>query len=217
MKKRSAAILTAAVMVILCACTAPANDEKAAVLYDQGLAIVRLMDEMAGSEAYMKLVAPGGSVGEKVQVLAAEEHQEPEAVYSIMISEDTLSALAGFSGSGRMSQELQAFLNQRLLSTIVSQINALDGAETLAAAASCTAQKTFAYESMTQDVIYLYTFADASPAAVIFTAGEDHTVSANGLFILSDSFSCESAGEIEEFFDRMNIKTEVAEVLPGTS
>lgn len=217
MKKKCAPLLLAAVMLIFSACAAPAGRANDTSLYDQGLALVRLMDEIAGSEDYMKFAAPGGGVGERLQALAAEEHQEPAAVYAIAISQDTLSALADFSDSGEISQELQTFLRQRILTALMSQINASEGAETLAAAAACTAQKTFVNESLTQDVIYLYTFADASPAAVIFTAGEDHTAAANGFFILADSFSCESADEIEAFFDRMNVQTEVTEILPGAS
>ena len=61
-------------------------------------------------------------------------------------------------------------------------------------------------------MIYLYTYDNAVPAAVTFSVGEDHTISANGIFVLYDKFADGSADEIKSSFS--NIKVEVTEVSP---
>ena len=80
----------------------------------------------------------------------------------------------------------------------------------LAAASVCTAGKTFVHDQA-QDMIYLYVFANSAPVAVTFTVGEDHTVSASGMFVVYDDFPCGSAGEIEAFFEELEVHVQLLE------
>ena len=80
------------------------------------------------------------------------------------------------------------------------------------ASSVCTVGKTFVNENATEDVIYLYTYENALPVAVTFTIGEDQAVSASGVFVMYDGFTCGSADEIKSFFS--DIIVDVTEVQP---
>ena len=90
-------------------------------------------------------------------------------------------------------------------SSLMTQVNSMAGAETLAATSMCTVSKTFVSENADSDVTYLYTYADAAPVAVSFTVGEDHAVSASGSFVLYDGFTCSSEAEIKSFFSYLTV------------
>ena len=94
----------------------------------------------------------------------------------------------------------------------MTQINGMSGVENLAASSVCTVSKIFVNENVADDVIYLYTYDDAVPVAVTFTVGEDQAVSANGVFVMYDQFTCGSSDEIKEFFS--DISVDVTEVQP---
>ena len=219
-KRRWAACIPAVAAFALCACggsRAGTQDAGDISLYDRGLAVIELMAEMTESEAYIGLTTANDGIRAIIQNDLAGEHEEPKAVYSVSIPEEQLWAwwdMAEMEETGEMSQELRAFLQHRILTSIPSVINGMSGVEELAAANACTAQKTFAVKNEMEDVTYLYVFEDAAPAAVTFTAGEDGTVSASGTFLLQEEFSCGSAAEIEAFFEGIGVEAEVGEILP---
>ena len=219
-KRRWAACIPAVAAFALCACggsRAGTQDAGDISLYDRGLAVIELMAEMTESEAYIGLTTANDGIRAIIQNDLAGEHEEPKAVYSVSIPEEQLWAwwdMAEMEETGEISQELRAFLQHRILTSIPSVINGMAGVEELAAANACTAQKTFAVKNEMEDVTYLYVFEDAAPAAVTFTAGEDGTVSASGTFLLQEEFSCGSAAEIEAFFEGIGVEAEVGEILP---
>ena len=219
-KRRWAACIPAVAAFALCACgggRAGTQDAGDISLYDRGLAVIDIMAEMTESEAYIGLTTANDGIRAIIQNDLAGEHEKPEAVYSVSIPEEQLWAwwdMAEMEETGEMSQELRAFLQHRILTSIPSVINGMAGVEELAAANACTAQKTFTVKNEMEDVTYLYVFEDAAPAAVTFTAGEDGTVSASGTFLLQEEFSCGSAAEIEAFFEGIGVETEVGEILP---
>ena len=120
--------------------------------------------------------------------------------------------MAELSDLEGVSEELKNYLTQRVIASLMSQINAMSGVENLAASSVCTVGKTFVSENATENVIYIYTYEGTAPVAVTFTLGEDHSVSATGTFILYDGFTCGSAEEIRGIFG--DITVNVTEVTP---
>lgn len=108
------------------------------------------------------------------------------------------------------SEGLKNFLLQRVLGSLMTQINGMSGVENLAASSVCTVGKTFVNENANEDVIYLYTYEEAKPIAVTFTVGEDNAVSATGVFVMYEGFTCDSMEDIKSFFS--DIAVEVAEL-----
>ena len=180
-------------------------------LYAHGLELVQLMSEMTLSEEYVDISIGDSNIKTVIQDISTGDYSAPKAVYAITISDEYLATMVELDNFGNASKELKNLLKKRIFSALITQINSWSGSENVAAASVCTAGKTFVNENATNNVIYLYTYENAKPVAVMFTAGEDQTVSANGVFVLYDEFTCGSADEIKAFF---NGNAEVAEVKP---
>ena len=98
-----------------------------------------------------------------------------------------------------MSEKVKKIVSDKTIASLATQINAMGGAENLAATTVCTAGKTFVSDELQEACVWIYVFEDGFPVAVTFTAGEDSTVSASAMIISCDGFPSESAQEIEEF------------------
>ncbi len=170
-------------------------------LYEKGASIVSLMREMAGSEECMKLSA-NESITSRLDAVREGDYSEPTAIYKLNVQDEAMSTMLGAELTG-ISDELSGCMDFKACYALVSQINAADGAETIAAASICSVSRSFADKSLKGSAIYLYDYADAPAAAVVFSAGEDGTVYASGVFILNDGFKASSAESIEEYFHDM--------------
>lgn len=207
------AVLTGLVLSLcLSACGSRQNSGMTKSLYARGMDVVQLMYEMTRNEEYTEIYTGNSEIRTIVNSISTGDFTTPKAVYAISLDEEALDQMDGFLKMDAASKELKTFLRQRFLSSLMTQLNGMSGAGNLAAASVCSAGTTFVNENAEENVIYLYTFENAVPAAVTFTAGENHAVSANGVFILYDQFSCGSAEEIKTFFQ--DIEIEVSEVSP---
>ena len=212
MKKSIRNVLIGLIIVLsLSACSDKGNAEGKS-LYEQGLEIVRLMSEMTQTEGYVDVYTGNSEIKAVIQSISAGDYSSPKAVYAISITDDDLAAMVELNRLDNVSDELKKFLLQRSRSALITQINSMSGVENLAAASVCTAGKSFVNENVTEDVIYLYTYENARSVAVTFSVGENQAVSASGMFVMYDGFTCGSAAEIESFFS--DITVDVSEVLP---
>lgn len=212
MEKSTKNVLIGLIIVLsLTACSGKSNTE-AKSLYEQGLEIVQLLSEMTQTEGYADVYTGNSEVKAVIQSISTGDYSSPKAVYAISVADDDLAAMVELNRLGNVSDELKNFLLRRARSALMTQINSMSGVENLAASSVCTAGKSFVSENAAEDVIYLYTYENARPIAVTFTIGENHSVSASGMFVMYDGFTCGSAAEIESFFS--DISVDVSEVLP---
>ncbi len=205
------AISMSAIMVLsLSGCSKNESKPEQKSLYAQGLEVVQLMVEMTQAEEYVDVYTANSEIKTVIQDISSGNYSEPKAVYSLSITEENLAAMAELNNLDNASEGLKDFMMQRVFASLMTQLNGMSGVEKLAASSVCTVGKTFVNENANDDVIYLYTYEDATPVAVTFTVGEDRAVSANGVFVMYDEFTCGSAEEIKSFFN--DITVEVAEV-----
>lgn len=181
-------------------------------LYAQGMEIVQLMSEMTQTEEYVGIYTGDSEIKTIIQDISIGDYSSPKAVYAISINDDNLAAMSELSNLDNASEELNNFLLQRTLGSLIPQINGMSGATKLAASSICTVGKTFVNENATENVIYFYTYENAIPVAVTFTIGENQAVSASGVFVMYDGFTCGSVDEIKSFFS--DITVDISEVLP---
>ena len=212
MKKTIAFVLVLTIILSLAACGAVKEVKESKSLYAHGLDVVRMLSEMTRSESFIGIYTGNSEIKDIILALGEHPYDTPAAVYAITIPEDVLMGMAELSNLGDASEELKSYLTQRVMASLMSQINAMSGVENLAASSVCTVGKTFVSESATENVIYIYAYEDTAPVAVTFTLGEDHTVSASGTFIFYDGFTCGSAEEIQGVFS--DIAVNVTEVTP---
>ncbi len=205
------AIVVALIMIFNLSACGKKNDTETKSLYAQGLEIVQLMSEMTQIEEYVELYSGSNEIKTIIQNIGIGDFSSPKAVYAISIAEDDLAAMVG-SNPDNVSEELKNYIMQKSLASLMMQINGMSSVENLAASSVCTVGKTFVNENVTENVIYLYVYENAIPVAVTFTIGENQAVSASGIFIMYDGFTCGSADEIKSFFN--DITVDVSEVLP---
>ena len=212
MKKAFAFVLVLVIILGLAACGAVKEVQESKSLYAHGLDVVSMLSEMTRSESFIGIYTANSEIKDIILALGEHPYDTLAAVYAITIPEDVLMGMAELSNLGDASEELKSYLTQRVMASLMSQINAMSGVENLAASSVCTVGKTFVSESATENVIYIYVYEDTDPVAVTFTLGEDHTVSASGTFIFYDGFTCGSAEEIQGVFS--DIAVNVTEVTP---
>lgn len=212
MKKQLQAIVALVLVLSLSACGNNGNSAETKSLYAQGLEIVRLMSELTQSAEYVDFYTGSNEIRSVIQKISAGSYTTPKAVYAISITDETLAAMAELNHLDNASKDLRSLLTQKALGALMTQINSMSGVENLAAASVCTVGKTFVNEDAKENVIYLYTYDNAVPVAVTFIVGEDQAISADGVFVMYDRFTCGSAEEIRGFFN--SITVEVTEVLP---
>ncbi len=170
-------------------------------LYDHGLELISLMEEMATSDSYVPMYSGSNDLKEIVSVVGTGDYTEPKAVYKLIVNKDILRILTGMQIEGDLSDELTEYVSSRTYSTIPTQINAKGGANVLAAASVCTAGKTFVSTEADNNAIYLYTFENGLPVMVTFTEGEDNAVSASGCFIFYDEFPSDSIDDMKQLLE----------------
>ena len=204
MKNRRIAAVTLALLLVLslCACGGQSgNTTSGKTLLEHGLDVVATMDEMAGSEEYINFYTGSKEMAEIVKDIGKGDHSVPVAVYKITIDEEAIEAWDMLGGLEGLSETLKTAMRQKAFgAALITQINAQNGASTLAATTICTAGKTFVSSEGDGDAIYLYVYENACPAAVSFVKGEDNSVSASGTFILNDGFDASSPESLETFF-----------------
>lgn len=212
MKKKIVFVLVLSMLLALSACGIASEKKDSKSLYAHGLDVIDMLSEMTRSENYIGIYTANSEIKDIILELGKHTYETPSAVYAITVPKDTLTGMAELSNLEGASEELKNYLLQRVMASLMSQINAMSGVENLAASSVCTVGKTFVSENATENVIYIYVYEGTVPVAVTFTLGEDHTVSATGTFIFYDGFTYGSAEEIRNVFS--DIAVNVAEVMP---
>ncbi len=181
------------VMLTACGSTDP-------TLREQGISLIAMLDELAGNEECIAIYSGSPKINSIISEAAAN-HAEPKAVFAITLVDSPMPLPAG------ISPELERFLSSRVLSTLVTQVNAAAGSEMLAASTICTINKTFSAPDA-KDSIHLYLYENAVPVAITFLAGEDGAVSATASYILNDRHDLTSAEDIQALFGDLAVKVE---------
>lgn len=184
-------------IIALGGCAGPENAGKS--LYEHGMDVIILMEEMVSS-SYGSLMSSSEEIQQKRRMLAAGDYTAPQAVYEIEVPsfEDMLALTEDGVGAESFSDSLKNLLDNRTAASLVSLINSQNGAAALASASVYTAGKTFVSRETAENTLYLYTFRNGNPIAVVFTIGEDNTVTATGTFLMIDGFDAESAEQLRE-------------------
>ena len=209
MKKTIAFVLVLTIILGLAACGAANEAKESKSLYAHGLEVVSMLSEMTRSENFIGIYTANSEIKDIILALGENSFEQPDAVYAITVPEDTLTGMAELSNLEGASEGLKSYLMQRVMASLMSQINAMSGVENLAASSVCTVGKTFVSENATENVIYLYVYEGTAPVAVTFTLDEDHTVSATGTFIFYDGFTYGSSDEIQKAFGDISVEVNV--------
>lgn len=180
-------------------------------IYDQGLEIVTLLEELVHSDEYIYAFSSSEDILNIIKEIRNGDYSNPQTVYRITLDLDNVLKANEMLNMEQSSEALISNMKSRVLNSIITGINSRSGVTVLAATSVCTIGKTFVCPEIHEEMIYLYTYSDASPVAVTFTLGEDHTVNANGNFLLYDDLSAGSVQELLEYFGAYSVEISVVE------
>ena len=152
-------------------------------LYDQGLEITSVVKEMAGSRAYLDGIGAVEEIRPYLQNASAGYYAIPKDVYCVTVSQSDI--YSGYEiDPNDLTDELQSQFVSQGYRGLISCLNAQQGTACLAASNCCIARKTF-----------------TTPVGVIFTAGENNSVLAEGYLIFQDDIDVDGEESVAACFE----------------
>ena len=196
-------LLIIALITSFAGCSMPAETNMEASeksLYDQGLEITSVVKEMAGSRAYLDGIGAVEEIRPYLQNASAGYYAIPKDVYCVTVSQSDI--YSGYEiDPNDLTDELQSQFVSQGYRGLISCLNAQQGTACLAASNCCIARKTFTCTDFSENVIYIYTFINSTPVGVIFTAGENNSVLAEGYLIFQDDIDVDGEESVAACFE----------------
>lgn len=205
MKTIKRVLFAGLLLMLMTAGFAGAEENK---LYEKGIGIAAQVKEMSENDAYLQAISGSERLLKHLESVKGVDPEHPAAVYQIRFEGDGYLPMLGLKESDIVSQTLRDDLRARSHTALIQQVNAMGGAELIAASSICTSSTNFIDEAFEGDVIYLYVYENAVPVMVAFSSGAEQIVRATGSPILCDMFTAGSQEEIQNFFEGMPIVVE---------
>lgn len=184
MKKKNLVIFSVILILSLTAC---GSKKEQVSLYERGLEVVDLMDEMADSQSYVQMFTGNAKISNVIQNNTNGDYSKPQTVYEVVLRKDNYQGLIGNEDiQTTMSDELERIMEKKVNASLITQINAYGGSENLAASTICTAGISFVNKEEKDDVIYIYVYENTAPVAITFLQEGNDIVSANGTFMFGE-------------------------------
>lgn len=199
MKKKNLVIFSVILILSLTAC---GSKKEQSSLYEQGLEVVNLMNEMADSQSYVQMFTGNTQIGEVIQSNTNGDYSKPQAVYEVVLQKDNYQGLLGNEDTQTaMSDKLERITEKKVNASLITQMNAYGGSENLAASTICTAGISFVNSKVKEDVIYIYVYENTAPVAVVFLQEGNDIVSANGTFMFGEELMNLTEESISRLFE----------------
>ncbi len=198
----------ATALVMMCSCSSGETEKKGEKsLYQQGIDVISMMDEMASSDDYSLLIAGSSEITEMADQIAEGDYSQPKAVYEIENAGTAVLSLLASSSSAfnNMSDPLKEYAQKRMYGAIATHINSKYGATCVAASSVYSAAKVFVNSSISGNKIYIYLYEESYPVMVSFDTGEDNAVTASGIFIFDDEFKNSEKQDIYELLENSQV------------
>lgn len=203
MKKKNLVIFSVILILSLTAC---GSKKEQSSLYEQGLEVVNLMNEMADSQSYVQMFTGNTQIGEVIQSNTNGDYSKPQAVYEVVLQKDNYQGLLGNEDTQTaMSDKLERITEKKVNASLITQMNAYGGSENLAASTICTAGISFVNSKVKEDVIYIYVYENTAPVAVVFLQEGDDIVSANGTFMFGEELMNLTEESISQLFEGLYV------------
>ena len=210
MKKRIIIIFMAVMIFSMTAC---GTKKEQVSLYEQGMEVVALMDEMTDNQSYVQMFTGNTQISELIQSNTNGDYSKPQAVYEVVLQKDNYQGLLGNEATQTtMSDELKRIISKKVKASVITQLNAYGGSENLAASTICTAGISFVNSDVKEDIIYIYVYENTAPVAVIFLQEGNDIVSANGTFLFGEELTNLTEESISQLFEGLYVTVQEVEM-----
>ena len=219
---RGTALALALAMILLlggCAKEAAPPSElpaQAKTLRERGAELALELAETAGNRDYLSLYTGDTEILDLLTgAVEGKDYTSPDVVYGIRVSENALDQIFSLEPDylESLPEELRQKVRDRFFQGLPNQLNAMNGAETLAATSICTTSRLFVDPGVTEGIIYLYTYHNGTPIAVTFQPGEDGAVSAHATFLFYDQLPIGSLEQMKGMLGALGV--EITQVTGG--
>lgn len=222
--KRFIILLLACMLLTLSACsfskdegeeTKSSRKDAESVLYDKGLELAEVMNEMASNADFRKVMF-SSVLDDTIAALANDGYENCSAVYQISISDTQLREyveLLGFETDGPSDRLLEQLYGAAYSNITASLITKDGGSMALAAASSLSASSVFVCKKLKEPTMYVYVYENHYPLTVCFYPGEDGAVSAKASYFLVEELKeaeeAEFADALAEQFELILLDAEI--------
>lgn len=191
-------------------------DQTPMKLYEHGLDVVALMNEMINNDDYLYLFTQSKDIYNIISNMRAGDYSSPKAIYRLKIDDNELLSL--YAGTEQetikgFSEELMQELDKKTAGALVSIINGMTGVNNLAASSVCTASKLFVYNDISAHELYLYMYDNALPVVVSFIKGNNGAVEAVGNFLMLEDFKTANEEFIVNYFGNFSVEATAVEFM----
>ena len=164
-----------------------AREREHKTLVEQGLSLISLMKEKAGSDVYARLLGMSEGVIAKIRDLRAFDVSKVSDIARVSGVFDVYGLDEAVTR--RLSPALKREIEILLLKSFSGNWSKNADRDEIGAASIIASEKTFVCPELTEDCIYIFCFDGGTyPAAVSFVRGEGDSVTAFACFVLNERF-----------------------------
>lgn len=154
----------------------------------KGLDIIAKMDKLAESKEYIESLSSQEEFSAILNEIAAGDYSTPTAVYKAVVPEGVIAESLGASIDS-FSDDIKSLVDDRLLASIPSQINAYEGVSALAALTLVSASTAAYVEGVEESQLYIFIYDNGYSAMVAFMPQEANVISISSGFVKSDELA----------------------------
>jgi hypothetical protein len=174
--------------IFLCACASvqdnalnkPLNE----YLISNSISITCMMDILAQSAEYMKLVSGAPELGGAVAEIGADDYSAPNKAVLITVPDTTAdAAIKNMAGELDLSDDAYEQVVARMLAAVPSMINAQQGAMSLAAASVLNANEVLRQHKDFAANTYIVLAYDNRGSVTLFRKSTEETITASSTFL----------------------------------
>ena len=159
-------------------------------LKEHGLQLTQKMRQLANDQEYLNFCSHSKDVNKIVADIAQYQYDSPEKV---------------FSASHLIAENSNPSINDRIVRSIPSQLNALNGAAALAATSLLVVDDAFFYGmNQKEPTMYLYLYDGDWQSIVIFRPVREGIVQANSCFVHHSRLNdIKDINDVKSFFSKV--------------
>ncbi|MDE5790367.1 MAG: hypothetical protein K2H96_03955 [Muribaculaceae bacterium] len=176
--------------------------------------MIQTMSELASSHDYTELYTSSEDILNIFDNICKSNFSKAVKVYSIEMNEKNVKLLmealtVSDYNIESFPKSVQSAIKQKFQLGIASIINGrLYGANALAASTIISVERSFVYNTLTNDLLYIYLFEKGATAIVSFIVGDGNSIIAKGDFLMTNqqlNFNNDNSNSIEQIFSSVQL------------
>ncbi len=186
-------------ILVLCAGCSSSKEESIS-LYQRGLDLIAEIDYLAEHKEIVEIFYSDEEMGKLCKKIGSYDYSKPKAVYEIKnILESTVNYFEE-DAKVTLSNEARSIIEEKLVFSFPSMINAQNGIKTLPVASVLTKENAFKNDMIGNIKTYLYTFDESEYKFIVtFINKGNGVVSAGANIIINDKMN--KLDNLEDFKD----------------